>query len=247
MINEHNFPSSELLKQQAEWLAPARTRALRKAGIAQRRRVLDLGCGFGAVTEELRRRSGGEVVALDWREDALTCNPQAFVGAERVCGDALRLPFGGGAFDLVFCQFTFLWIDAHKAVEEIHRALQPGGVMVAIEPDYGGMIEHPAGIATKDLWINALTRAGADPLIGRKLPGLLPPQRWSVDVDLLDRIVPPSPVRFRFLEELPLSGEEKDLLERIKAADAALDASRRLVHLPVFIVIAERKDLACTA
>ncbi len=44
---------------------------------------------------------------------------------------------------------------------------------MAIEPDYGGMIEYPPEIAAKDIWINALTRAGADPFMGRKLPGML--------------------------------------------------------------------------
>ena len=119
------------------------------------------------------RRSGGEVVALDCRQNVLASDPQSFAGADRVCGDALRLPFADGTFDLVFCQFTFLWIDARSAVKEIHRVLQPEGVLVAIEPDYGGMMEYPPEIAARDLWITALNRAGADPCIGRKLPGML--------------------------------------------------------------------------
>ncbi len=172
-MNQYNLPSAELLRQQAEWLAPARAKALRRAGIGQRRKVLDLGCGFGAITDELLRRSGGEVVALDCRQNVLSSDTQSFAGAGRVCGDALRLPFADGTFDLVFCQFTFLWIDARSAIKEIHRVLQPRGMLVAIEPDYGGMIEYPQEIAAGGLWLSALTRAGADPCIGRKLPGML--------------------------------------------------------------------------
>ncbi|MGA2798749.1 MAG: class I SAM-dependent methyltransferase [Thermoguttaceae bacterium] len=235
-----DLPSAELGRQQAGWLASARARALRRVGIGQKRKVLDLACGFGAVTDELLRRSGGEVVALDCRQNALSSDPQSFAGASRVCGDALRLPFADGSFDLIFCQFTLLWINACSAVKEIHRVLQLRGVIVAIEPDYGGMIEYPAEIAARDIWISALSRAGADPCIGRKLPGMLEQPGWKTEVDLLDRLMPPSPTRFALLEELPLTDEEKTTLSRIKAADAASAASAKVVHLPMFIIIGER-------
>ncbi|HLA84582.1 MAG TPA: hypothetical protein VJL29_07290, partial [Thermoguttaceae bacterium] len=64
-MSHPSLPSTALLRQQAEWLAPARSRLLRRAGIARCRRVLDLGCGVGAVTAELARRTSGFVVALD--------------------------------------------------------------------------------------------------------------------------------------------------------------------------------------
>jgi len=239
-MNDYDLPSAEFLKQQADWLAPARARVLRRAGIAQRRKVLDLACGFGAVTDELARRSGGEVVALDCRRNVLAMDPRPFSQADRICSDALRLPFAQGSFDLVFCQFTFLWIDARLAIEEIHRVLRPGGVLVAIEPDYGGMIEYPPEIAARDIWIDALARAGADPCIGRKLPGMLRQTGWKVEVDLPDRIMPSSPIRFALLGELPLTEEEKVSLARIKAADTALLESARVVHLPMFIITGER-------
>jgi SAM-dependent methyltransferase len=243
-MNQYDLPSAQLLRQQAEWLAPARARVLRKVGIGRRRKVLDLACGSGAVTDELLRRSGGEVVALDCRQNVLAVDPKPFAGAGRVCGDALRLPFADGAFDLVFCQFTFLWINACSAVKEIHRVLQPRGVLVAIEPDYGGVVEYPPEIAARDLWLNALTRAGADPCIGRKLPSILRQTDWKVEVDLLDRLMPPSPTRFALLEELPLTDEEKISLSQIKAADAALAESAKVVHLPMFIIIGERMSRA---
>ncbi len=67
------------------------------------------------------RRCGGEVVALDCRQNALANDPQGHLPAQgEICGDALRLPFADGVFDLVFCQFTFLWIDAQRVVKEIH-------------------------------------------------------------------------------------------------------------------------------
>lgn len=234
---------AQLIRQQAAWLAPARARLLRRVRIAQARRVLDLGCGPGAVTGELVRRAGGTVVALERSLEALKGqpdDPRMFAGAWRVCGDALHLPFADAAFDLVFSQFTLLWLDARPAVAEVYRVLAPGGTLVALEPDYGGLIEHPPQIATRDLWRAALDRAGADPAIGRRLPGLLTAAGFAVRVDLLDQLAPASPARFDFLRSLPLTPEEQGRLAEIQAADGAVGDSDRVVHLPVFLLTATK-------
>ncbi|MDF1513348.1 MAG: hypothetical protein P1S60_06020, partial [Anaerolineae bacterium] len=57
------LPPEALLVEQAEWLAPARRQLLRRAAIARRARVLDLGAGYCTVTPELVRRSDGQVIA----------------------------------------------------------------------------------------------------------------------------------------------------------------------------------------
>lgn len=233
-------PSPDLLHDQAAWLAPARARLLRRVQIAQRRRVLELGCGIGAVTGELVRRAAGRVVALDRHLEALAEPAAGGEGAARVCGDAMRLPFGAGAFDLVFSQFTLLWLDPQAAVDEAYRVLEPGGGLVALEPDYGGLIEYPLTIATRTIWINALLRAGAEPEIGRKLPGLLATAGFKVQVDLLDQLETPSPRRFDFLRGLPLGSEERALLDQIQAADRAMGEAVRVAHLPVFLVTATK-------
>jgi len=238
-VNAPDLPSQELLRQQAAWLAPARARLLRKAEIARRRCVLDLACGRGAVTEELVRRCGGRVVALDCRRDVLEAHPPQFSGSTTVCGNAEALPFDASAFDLVFCQFALLWLDVSAAAREIRRVLAPGGVLVAIEPDYGGMIEHPPEIATRDLWLAALRRAGANPCVGRTLPATLTAAGFEVHVDLLDRLAPPSPLRFDLLDGLPLNETERALLQRAGEIDASMADSPRVAHLPMFLITAE--------
>ena len=239
-MTDPSLPSQELLDQQAAWLAPARARLLRRIRIAGRRRVLDLASGGGAVTGELVRRSGGPVVALDRSRRALAADAKPFDGAARLCGDAARLPFADGSFDLVFCQFALLWLDLPAVVGEVARVLQPGGALVALEPDYGGMIEHPPPIATRQLWVSGLRRAGAEPQVGRKLPGLLAAAGFEVRVDLLDRLTPPSSARFDLLRDLPLDENERRALGQIEQADAACEDPGRVVHLPIFLVTATR-------
>lgn len=214
-------------------MAPARARLLRGVGIAHRRRILDLGAGYGAVTGELVRRGGGMVAALDRELDAL----RQITTGHCAGGDALRLPFAKASFDLVFCQCVLLWVeDITAVVAEIHRTLQPGGVLVALEPDYGGLIEYPPEIATRDLWLAALRRAGAEPLIGRILPGLLAQQGFQVQTRLLDELTPPSPTRFEFLRALPLTENETAVLHHLEQ----LPTLPQVVHLPFMLVTAVR-------
>jgi len=133
-----------------------------------------------------------------------------------------------------------MWLDAPAAIGEIHRVLVPDGRLVAIEPDYEGLLEYPAPIATREIWLAALARAGADPSLGRKLPGLLAESGFSARVDLLDHLAEPSPARFDFLAELPLSPAERHALAAVRTADSHLASSggSRVAHLPVFLATA---------
>jgi len=238
------LPSAALLQQQAEWLAPMRNRLLRRIGIAHRSNVLDLGAGYGKVSAELARRSSGQVVALDMQQHPLLqASDQADGSIGAVCAEGARLPFADGAFDMVFCQFVLMWVAAlHEAIREIRRVLRAGGVLLAFEPDYGGMIEHPPAIATRDIWITALHRAGANPFIGRLLPGLLEAQGLHVRVDMLPQLLPPAQERFELLRGLPLTRREHFLLRRIEQYDARMEKQgnwSRLVHLPFILVTAD--------
>jgi SAM-dependent methyltransferase len=231
---------AQLMALQAQWLAPARARLLRRADIARRRRVLDLGCGGCAVVAELAERSGGEIVALDSDFQALKNGARLPAGAAVVCGDAHRLPLADESFDLVFSQMALLWMDVPSTAREAWRVLKPGGVLTAIEPDFGGLIEHPPQIAVAPLWITALRRAGADPLVGRRLPEILAAAGFRVRVDFLDRLEPPDAMRFEMLAGLPLEDAELTALEEARRADAALDNRPRVAHLPLFLVTAEK-------
>ncbi len=236
----HALPSAALLTHQATWLAPARARLLRRIHIARRERVLEIGAGRGAITAELARRAGGTVIALD-REVVALKEIQA-EGAHLVGGDAQRLPFPAAHFDLIFSQLTTLWIDnVAAAVREVWRVLMGDGVWIALAPDYGGMIEYPPEIAARELWITGLRRAGADPQVGRKLPGLCAEQGFEVRVDLFEALRPPAPERFDLLRGLPLTPDERAALDHIVSQAQALTGPWSQVgHLPFFLITATK-------
>jgi len=174
------------------------------------------------VTPELVRRGGGTVIALERQWNALQALPDRFSGAYRTVGDAVSLPFGEATFDLIFTQLTLLWISPlPKAIQEIERVLQPGGALVALEPDYGGMIEYPPEIACGALWVKGLERG------------------FRVRVSLFNTMTPPEPARFDLLAGLPLTGEERHTLKRIRERAQALSGPwAQIAHLPFVLVTA---------
>jgi SAM-dependent methyltransferase len=266
---EPALPEPTLLHQQADWLAPARSQLWRRVHIARRQRVLDLGTGYGAVVPELVRRAGGHVVALDKVWEAMRARqgnggraadptaPGQFAGASRVTADALQLPFCSGSFDLIFTQLTLLWVapaacpaclcrdccrSLPPAIDEIWRALMPGGVFVALEPDYGGMMEYPPEVQSQALWLTGLQRAGADPYVGRKLPGLLARRGFRVSISLFDTLFEPDPLRFAFLRDLPLTEAEHRQLAQIEqeARERSTESWGQVAHLPFVLVVATK-------
>jgi SAM-dependent methyltransferase len=238
------LPSPSLAAAQAEWLRGARSRLLRRADIAHRRRVLDLGAGWGHVSHELQQRSGGSVVALDCATlpSPVECGiAEQHPGIERVVANAEALPFADDSFDLVFAQFTFLWIgNPRQAIAEARRVLAPGGVLAAIEPDFGGLMEHPGEIALRDVWLAALGRSGADPCVGRKLADWFVCEGLRVESLFPDRLEPADPRRFDLLGELPLTPDERARLETVRACWPA-HAPRAAVHLPCWLVLGRKQ------
>ncbi len=238
-------PSMRVQEEQARWLAPLRTRLLRQANVAQRLNVVDLGCGAGVVTRELTRRAKGKVWAVD-RNSRIQDAPSGQYGqAERLVAMSDALPFPELAVDMVFCQFALMWMPLHETIEEIWRMLTPGGVLIAIEPDYAsGVVEYPPEIAVGDLWLSGLKAAGANVDAGRRLPGLLQRRGFEVKVDLLSGMRAPSMQRFESLLELPLDDEGK---RRVANAERLAKNLRgpweQVLHLPIFGITATKPDV----
>lgn len=95
-------------------------------------RVLDLGCGDGALTEKLVT-AGCHVVAVDSSPEQVWAALERGLDARIV--DATALGFNN-EFDAVFSNAVLHWItEPDTVLQEIHSALVPGGRLVA---EFGG-------------------------------------------------------------------------------------------------------------
>jgi SAM-dependent methyltransferase len=161
-------------QQQTAWTQAVRSYVYQRVQLSAAAKILEIGCGTGAVLRSLPSVFTGKAVGLDIQRIFLQFAQQA--GSSRlVCGDAIHLPFGSAQFDFVFCHFTLLWLaNPPPALAELRRVTRPGGWVAALaEPDYGGRIDHPAPLAELGRMQGAALKAqGADPWMGRKLNGL---------------------------------------------------------------------------
>jgi len=94
--------------------------------------VLDLGCGTGRATRQLKSRyRSARVIALDIAPGMLR-EARRHQGLwrrfARVCGDALRLPLRDASVDLVFSSLVLQWCEPlGSALAEVRRVLTPQG------------------------------------------------------------------------------------------------------------------------
>ena len=109
---------------------------------------LDAGAGFGRHAFEAARK-GATVFALDWAQEEVVGTRNTFGamieareipdvtygGALR--GDATRLPFADGTFDVVVTSEVLEHIqDDVTAISELHRVLKPGGTLGVTVPTW---------------------------------------------------------------------------------------------------------------
>jgi ubiquinone/menaquinone biosynthesis C-methylase UbiE len=94
--------------------------------------VLDLGCGPGQVAEYLSAH-GAEVMGLDLARRMLRLAAERIGLARFTCGDMRMLPFRSQSFSVVVAFYSIHHLprsDLSSALNEIHRVLAPGGVLV---------------------------------------------------------------------------------------------------------------------
>ena len=103
-------------------------------------RVVDVGCGPGALTAELVERLGsGAVVAVDPSEPFVTAARERYPGIEVHQAAAEQLPFSEGVFDAALAQLVVHFMkDPVGGLREMARVSAPGAVVAASVWDHGG-------------------------------------------------------------------------------------------------------------
>ncbi|HSP59595.1 MAG TPA: methyltransferase domain-containing protein [Ornithinimicrobium sp.] len=98
------------------------------AGVTAGQRVLDVGCGTGALTGELVRRVGADRVAGCDPSPLLEACRARHPGTDLRAGVAEDLPFDDGSCDVALAQLVLHFVtDADRALREMRRVVVPGG------------------------------------------------------------------------------------------------------------------------
>lgn len=103
-------------------------------------RVLDVGCGPGALTEVLARRAGAEnVSAIDPSAPFVAAARAVLPEVDIVQGSAEDLPFADGTFGATFAQLVVHFMrDPVAGLREMARVTAPGGTVAANVWDHAG-------------------------------------------------------------------------------------------------------------
>ena len=146
-------------------------------------RVLEAGCGVGAQTVTLARRSpGARFTSIDVSAASIAEAQRrvAAAGLGNVTfreADIFALPFDPGSFDHVFVCFVLEHLKRPvEALAVLDGLLRPGGTLTVIEGDHGSAYFHPdspAAHAAIQCQVELQRRAGGDSLIGRRVYPLM--------------------------------------------------------------------------
>ncbi len=229
--------------QQAGWTRDLRVYLFARAGMANAQKILEVGCGTGALLTDLATPASLHGLDLD---PARLAEAQVHAPAARLaCGDACHLPYPGASFDITFCHYFLLWVrDPLEALLEMKRVTRPGGAVLALaEPDHESRVDKPACLAPLGRWqAESLRRQGANPGLGARLADLFA----RAGIRLIetgpiteDGKLPPLPDE-RELEwvvmEADLTGIiPREEIYRMKVLEEhAWQEGRRVLHVPTY-------------
>ena len=242
---------------QARWTQSLRSYLYDRTGLARAEKVLEAGCGTGALLPELisvtTMHHPARVYGIDVDRLFLSQASEHAPQARLAQADVLALPFATGSFDASLCHFFLLWVnDPLKAIEEMRRVTRPGGPVLALaEPDYGGRIDYPQPLSQLGDWQQASLRAqGAEPQIGRRLAALFhgaglqsvetgvlggqwsrpaSSEEWKSEWEMIEWDMEKSP------DPVTLPGDFREKLDDLRALDQrARESGERVLFVPTF-------------
>ncbi|NWO04821.1 MAG: class I SAM-dependent methyltransferase [Alteromonadaceae bacterium] len=101
--------------------------------ISRKAKVLDFGCGYGRISNELTECGYIDVTGVDTSFAMIERGRKAFPGVPLLNLDGIDLPFGENAFDVVVICAVFTCIpslaERDRVSSEITRVLKPGGIV----------------------------------------------------------------------------------------------------------------------
>ena len=137
--------------------------------------ILDVGCGSSKILESIPCGVGVDILQRKLRY-------RRALGNDLACASLFSLPFRSKSFDQVICSQVIEHVPRDEVyLNEFHRVLKPGGILILGTPDYGTLSwnviewiygkvmpdayadEHITHYDLKDL-LETLKRHGFEPL-----------------------------------------------------------------------------------
>jgi SAM-dependent methyltransferase len=137
------------------------------AGVTAGQRIVDVGCGPGALTDELLRRIEPDALAAVEPSEPFVAAARArhpVVEVRQAAAEAL--PFADGEFDAALAQLVVHFMaDPVQGLREMRRVARPGGTVAACVWDHAG------GIGPLSPFWNAVHRLDPDAPDESKMAG----------------------------------------------------------------------------
>ena len=234
--------------QQAEWTRSLRTYLFEKAEIANARRVLEVGCGTGAILREIKSPTSLTSTGVRRKCHGLDLEPASLSmcrihapAASLTRGDAHFLPYPNQSFDIVYCHFLLLWV--RNPLQVVREMARVGRTVLALaEPDYSQRVDMPASLKQLGEWqTQALVRQGANPSFGARLAETF----YQAGIQLIETGPIQSAEKKRSTEEWKNEWAviEADLAESVSSEDIqkmkvldekAQKSGERVLHVPTY-------------
>lgn len=174
---------AQRLESQAASLAPIISRELKIMNLTPSMKVLDAGCGTGAVTRKIAQLvSDGEAVGIDIDAEFLE-TAKKLAEAENIKniqfekGNIDKLLYENDFFDVTYCRLVLMHVyDPVKTVSELARVTKSGGLVAVSDNDDGIVISYPHSPKFHHIWSKFGQRSresGENRYIGRELYSIL--------------------------------------------------------------------------
>lgn len=93
----------------------------------------------------------------------------------------------------------------------------------------------------RELWISGLSQAGADPLVGRKLPGLCEAAGIETWVELVHIPQAAQAQTLSLLDDLPLTDNQHQIAQNVHGyIERANGDWAVFLHVPYFLIVATK-------
>jgi SAM-dependent methyltransferase len=152
---------------------------VRDLGLSGRARVLEIGCGTGAIARQLAQSPGvGDVLGVDPSPILVGRARELSAGIDSLSfqeGDGRDLRLPAAAFDAVVLHRVLSHVpEPGRVVGEAHRVLRPGGRLAAFDGDYATITRSTGNNDPLEACVAAFRPAYiTDPWIVRRLVALV--------------------------------------------------------------------------